>query len=185
MSDGHAGRPGRTVELFLTETANRLVASHDVHRDERLGGTRLAFLAEYRRRDEKYLLTRAARIWGVENRELLFVTAPQESVSLDFLGRFKEDMQQGAARLVEGGPEHMATVCLGTVVTDRPVVETVAREAVNYRKLKFLRFGLHGWVEMYLAVVDLGERRIDVHPKALPFVEILRRGLGPEGSSRH
>ena len=184
MTVDDTGPRSRTVERFLTETANRLVARYDVHRGERLGDLPLAFLAEYRRRDEKYLLTRGARIWGVESRELLLVAAPSDPLDLSFLGKFSETMRVETPRLVEGASDHMTTICLGVAVTDRPVVDIVATEAVNYRKLKFLRFGFHGWVEMYLAVVDLARERVHIHRKGLPFAEILRSGLSRE-SSRH
>lgn len=163
--------PEENVRPYLQETANRFVALYDVYRQERLGRTQLAFVAVHRRRDEKYLITRTARIWGVENRLHVFVTAPDAPVSVGFLRVFGEDIRKAVPEFLKAHPEHMSSIFLGVSVTGREASEEAVAHVSRFRRLKFLKFGLHGWIEVYLALVDLQGERVHVHPKGRPFVK--------------
>ena len=59
----------------------------------------------------------------------------------------------------------MSTVVLGIVITDQDVDKKVIKEVKRYRKLKFIKFGLHGWVDMYSVLINLKDRKIYVHPE--------------------
>lgn len=155
---------------FVNELANKYTVFFDVYRDEWLDDIPLSFIAQYRRRDERYMFTKKMKIYGVENQQLVFTTTSSNKVTLDALDNFHKSIESNLHEYTIKHQEHMSTVVIGLIVTDAPINYSVAKEVERYRKLKFLKFGLHGWAELYLAIVQPNEKDIIVHPKGKPFV---------------
>lgn len=169
-----------TLKEYLHEMANRYVAYYDVYRNESIGNTPLAFKAVYKRRDERYLMTKTIKVWGVENQQVVFVAASDTPVSREFVYQFQQDMTERVNQFAGQHKEHMSTILLGVIVTDQPVSEEVKKEVKKYRKLKWIRYGLHGWAELYLAVVDLTTGSVFSHAKGQSFTEPFQKSLSEE-----
>lgn len=163
------------IDKFIHQLSNKYVTCFDVYRDETLGDTPLAFMAKYKRRDEKYMISKKVKVWGVENQQYIFVTSTTEPVSNDLLNRFQKNIRDQLDQYVVQHHEHMSTIFLGVVVTDQPVGENLVKGVRKYRKLKFIKYGLHGWAEVYIAIVDLQQESVYIHPKGKPFAEPLEK----------
>ncbi len=170
----------QTLKEYVHAIANRYVAYFDVYRNDRLGSTPLAFKALYKRRDERYLMTKTIKVWGVENQQAVFVSASDTPVTQEFIHRFQNDMKGKVDQFVTHDKDHMSTILLGVVVTDQPVSEEIKKGVTKYRKLKWIRYGLHGWAELYMAVVDLSVGSVFTNPKAQSFVEPFQKLLTEE-----
>jgi hypothetical protein len=162
---------------YIHELTNRYIAYFDVYRNESLGNTPLAFKALYKRRDERYLMTKTIKVWGVENQQYVFVASSEIPVTQEFLYQFQEDIRNRVNQFVPSHKEHMSTILLGVVVTTQPVTEEVKKGVKKYRKIKWIKYGLHGWAEIYLAVVDLANGSAFIHPKGQSFIEPFQKLL--------
>ncbi|WP_134702605.1 hypothetical protein [Ammoniphilus sp. YIM 78166] len=173
----------QTLKEYVHKLANRYVAYFDVYRDDYIGSIPLAFKALYKRRDERYLMTKTIKVWGVENQQAVFVSTSDTPVTQEFIHRFQNDMKDKVDQFVTHDKDHMSTILLGVIVTDQPVPEEVKKGVKNYRKIKWIRYGLHGWAELYIAVVDLKVGSVYVNPKAQSFVEPFQKLLTEEDKS--
>ncbi|KAB7704222.1 hypothetical protein F9802_18190 [Bacillus aerolatus] len=168
------------VETFVHDLCNLYVPYFNVERNSRIGKTDLEFSAVYTRRDERYLITKKAKVWGVENQQVVFVSAPEQAVTITYVEQMIKDMQSSMKDYLHEHRDHMSTVFTGVIVTDQPISKKVIHLAERFRKVKFLRFGAHGWAELNIAILDLPEKRTYIHKKGRPFVEPLNTFLKGE-----
>lgn len=168
------------LSSFINNLANVYTRNFDVYRDEKLGDIPLAFLAHYHRRDERYMISKRIRVYGTEHQQLIFATVPEEPLTKEFLTRIHKQIFRDLDEYTIKHEEHMSTVIHGMIITDRPVSEEIEKEVRRFRKLKFLKFGFHGWAELYFVIVHPGDQDIIVHSKGRPFVadveKLLREG---------
>jgi hypothetical protein len=160
-----------SIKHYINEIINKYVIFFDVDRKDKIGKTPLAFSALYKRRDEKYLITKTIKVWGIENQQCVFVATQEEPLKEEYIQQFEKDIRENINQYVGQHKEHMSTIFLGVVVTDQPVTEAFIKGVRKYRKVKFIKYGLHGWAEMYLAIVDLKQEKVYVHPKGDTYVE--------------
>ncbi len=167
----------QTMKHYINEIINKYVVFFDVYRGDKIGQTPLAFSALYKRRDEKYLITKTIKVWGIENQQCVFATTREVPLTEEFIRQFERDIRENVDGYVAQHKEHMSTIFLGVVVTDQPVPEAISKGVRKYRKVKFIRYGMHGWAELYLAIVDLHNEKIYVHRKGDTYVEPFLKSL--------
>lgn len=168
------------LQKFVHELTNKYVPFFDVERDEILGSTPLAFKAEYKRRDERYMITKNIKIWSVENQQFVFVSMMPKIVTVDFIEQFKRDLEKSIQKYIPKHGEHMSSVFLGIIVTDQNIEKKVLKGVKRYRKVKFIKFGFHGWAEIYVAIVDIKQMQLFIHPKGRQFVKPIETMLREE-----
>ena len=137
---------------------DRLLAAHegyfDVERDHRFGGRAFDGYAQFHSSAERYVLTKRAKLWGVNVHEHMFFLCCDELTSEE-LADLTNFMTATALEKVQPDPEHMTTY-LTLVVIAGAATDDVHRAVRRTRFRKNLRFGLQGWVDLRLALVDLG-----------------------------
>lgn len=166
-----------STKQYINEMMDKYVVFFDVYEGEKIGTTPLAFSALYKRRDEKYFITKTIKVWGMENQQCVFAATREEPLTKDFIQQFEKDIRENVNEYVGHHKEHMSTIFLGVVVTDQPVTEEFIKGVRKYRKVKFIKYGLHGWAELYLAIVDLKEEKVYVHRKGETYVEPFLKSL--------
>lgn len=171
-----------SINQFTQQLANAYVGYYDVYRDDKIGELPLAFTAIYKRRDERYFITKSVKVWGAENQQFVFVQAKQSPISMDDINRLQSSIRQRMPDFIPQKDEHMSSVFIGVIVTDRPITAEVMKEVKKYRKLRFFKFGFHGWAEMYMAVVSLNDASVYIHRKGKPFIETIGQILEKEES---
>ncbi len=95
--------------------------------------------------------------------------AKRQSLQI-FLKDFYEKIETNLDNYTIKHEEHMSTIILGMIVTNHDIDQKVLKEAKRFRKIKFLKFGLHGWAEIYLAIVNPKKKNIIIHSKGKQFV---------------
>lgn len=168
------------IHTFVNDLANKYTVYFDVHRNEVLDDIPLAFMAQYQRRDERYMFTKRIKIYGIENQQIVFTTIYENKLTEKFVQEFKERIEANFEQYISKHEEHMSTIVLGLIVTSGEIDQAVAKEVIRYRKLKFLKFGLHGWAELYVAIVHHQDKNILVHAKGKPFVESIEKLFNEE-----
>ncbi|MCM3714855.1 hypothetical protein [Halalkalibacter oceani] len=168
------------VDKYLNTMANQYTMQFNVYRDEKIGELPLAFYAEFKRRDEKYLMTKSIKVWSVENQQYVFVRKAEQALSVAEVRRFAAEIDKHIPSFVPKKQEHMSTYFLGVIVVDGPVDKKVQKEIQRARKIKFLKYGWHGWADRYMAVVSLQEKNVFVHKKGREFVKGFENALTKE-----
>lgn len=170
------------IQKFLNYLKSRYAHLFDIYEEGNLDDIPLAFTAVHKRRDERYMLSKKFKIYGFENQEIAFTTVHEEALKVDDIDRFIKSMENNFKAYMKEHEEHMSTIIYGIIVTNETVDQTIAKKVRNYRKVKFLKFGLHGWVELYLIVVNLKDNKLWVHPKGKPLVKIIENYFNMESA---
>lgn len=172
------------MKTFLTELMNKYTIMYDVYRDEKLDDIEMPFIAIYKRRDERYMITKKIKVYGVENQQVVFGVVPEEPLTVNFLKRFQEIINRHAEKYIPAHQEHMSTILVGLIITDQKLDPTILKEVRRFRKIKFLKYGFHGWSETYIAIINPHEKSLQVHPKGKAFVSSIEKMLREENFSK-
>lgn len=144
------------------EVLTRLLAAHetwfDVSRDYSFGGRVFPGYAEFHSTAEKYVLTKKAKLWGVNAHEYLFFEVTQR-LTADAFAELVEFMTTRALDKVETNPEHMTSYLSLVVIADAVDAEA-ARLVKRTRFRKNFKLGFEGWVDLRVAVIDLSASSI-------------------------
>ena len=165
--------------IFVNELANKYTALFDVYRDQKIENFSLPFIAIYRRRDERYMISKKFKVYGVENQQIVFTTLC-EKLTTSFVEDGQATMERNISKYIPEVNEHMSTTMLGIIITNQDVDGKILKEVRRYRKVKFIKFGLHGWIELYTVVINLKDNSLNVHPKGKSFVESIEKMLNEE-----
>lgn len=153
-----ADRPPRQLVL------ERLLAAHetwfDVRRTHRVAGRSFAGFAEFHEHGEKYVLSKRAKLWEVSSNEYIFFDVADRltTADLDELVAFMKG--EALAEVVKPHANHMFSN-LSLVVIANAVDADVERAVRRIRFRKNFRWGLWGWSDLRVAVVDLAGGRDD------------------------
>jgi len=170
----------KPLHVFTNELMNKYTHLYDVYRDEQVGDLHLPFIAVYKRRDERYMITKKIKVYGVENQQIVYGYSSTEPITEQFLKRFQETIMTSMNEYLPQNKDHMSTIFVGLIITDQQVDSKVLKEVVRFRKLKFLKYGLHGWAEIYIAIINPYEKLLKIHPKGKAFVSSLEKMLREE-----
>jgi hypothetical protein len=152
-------RPGEASAGLARAVLERLLVAHetwyDVTRDYELAGRRFPALAAFHQSGERYVLSKRAKLWGVSNHEYVFFDLVGH-LDEPLLRSYLDFMRTDALTLVDPTePDHMSTnLCL--VLIAEWADDGALRLARSTRFRKNYRFGLQGWSDLKVAVVDLG-----------------------------
>ena len=133
------------------EVLTRLLVAHetwfDVSRDYLFG------YAEFHSAAEKYVLSKKAKLWGVNAHEYLFFEVTQR-LTADVFAELVEFMTTRALDKVETNPEHMTSYLSLVIIADE-VDADVVRAVKKTRFRKNFKLGFEGWADLRVAVIDL------------------------------
>lgn len=165
------------------EVIERLLAAHeawfDVERDHRFADRVFPGYAEFHSSASQYVLVKRAKLWEASSHEYLFFwpTAYLTEAELSDLLHF---ITHEALAKVQLAPDHMSSYLSLVVVADG-VDEAAGRLVRRARFRKNFAFGLKGWADARVAVVDLSARRVWANMQGRPLVETLAANAFAEG----
>lgn len=144
------------------DVLDRLLLAHqayfDVERDHAFGGRVFDGYAELHSSASKYVLVKRAKLWETSSHEYMFFVLANvlDRQTLEDLIGF---MTTDALEKVRLEPDHMNSF-LTLVIIAESLDEGIERMVSKTRFRKNFTFGLKGWADLRLCVVDLSERRI-------------------------
>lgn len=166
------------------EVVDRLLAAHeawfDVERDHRFAGRVFSGYAEFHSSASQYVLVKRAKLWEASSHEYLFFW-PADYLDEAELNDLLHFMTHEALAKVQLTSDHMSSYLSLVVVADR-VDEAVPALVRRARFRKNFAFGLKGWADMRVAVVDLSARRVWANTQGKPLVETLAANAFAEGA---
>ncbi len=135
----------------------RVLAAHeayfDVSRDYEFAGRTFPGYAEFHSSLERYVLVKRAKLWETEAHEYLFFLLA-DCLTTQQLGELIEFMKTEAITKVQPGPDHMTSYLSLVIIADE-VESDVPRMVKKTHFRKDFKFGLEGWADLRVAVVDL------------------------------
>ena len=159
-TEGPTEGPAQTAQAARSAAVlERLLAAHetwfDVQRSYEVAGRVFPGFAEFHEHGEKYVLSRRAKLWEVSSNEYVFFEMT-EHLTEDTLARLTAFMkEQVLPAVVKPHPNHMFSNISLVVIADA-VDESVERAVRKTRFRKNFRWGLWGWSDLRVAVVDVG-----------------------------
>ena len=140
----------------------RLLAAHegyfDVQRDHAFAGRVFPGYAEFHSEASQYVLAKRAKLWEANAHEYLFFLLADRLDAARYADAVAF-MTGDALAKVDLVPNHM-TSYLSLVVIADAVDEDVRRAVRRERFHKDFRWGLRGWADLRVAVVDLSDSSI-------------------------
>ncbi len=144
------------------QVLERLLKAHrayfDVERDHAFAGRVFPGYAEFHTHGEQYVLVKRAKLWEVDSHQYLFFDTV-ERLDMPLLDELVQFMQAQALGKVKPKADHMSSD-LGLILIADAVDDDVAAAVRKVRFRKNFKFGIHGWSDLIVAVVDLGRRRV-------------------------
>lgn len=138
---------------------NRVLAAHesyyDIRRDYLYEGRYFPAFAEFHTYGEQYVLTKRAKLWEVNTHDFMFFELADyvDEAALDDLVGF---MKTKAILKVDASPNHMSSA-LTLVIIAKSCSDEAFKRVTSIRFRKNFCFGLRGWSDLRLAVVDLSQ----------------------------
>ena len=146
-------------------------AYFDVERDHEFAGKVFPGYAEFHTHGEQYVLVKRAKLWEVDSHQYLFFDMV-DVLDVAALDAWVEFMQTKALGKVQPKTDHMSSDVILVLIAD--AVEDDAASAVrNVRFRKSFKLGFHGWSDLMVAVVDLGQQRVIANKAGADLVPTL------------
>ncbi|WP_216830475.1 hypothetical protein [Alkalihalobacterium elongatum] len=156
---------------YLDEIVEKYSRHFNIYKEKRLGSIPISFYAEYKRRDEKYFMSKSIPIWGVDNQQYVFVWEKDAEVTKDDVQTFAKELLKSSSSYVPSHNEHMSSILLGVIITNKPIEKDVVKEVKKLKKLKFLKFGMNGWLECYVGLVHVQNKEVYVNRKGREYMQ--------------
>ena len=137
----------------------KLQRSFDIARDHSINGARYDLFAEFRMRNERFILSKKAVIYAFENNEYCLMRYLPE-LTPEYAALFMDDIVDAVVDLVRPDGEHMSSVLTGVIVFGEGSGDAIAKAAEEVRKFRYHRsfsLGFRGWTDIRLLLVSLKE----------------------------
>lgn len=156
----------QTVADFKKESKdllNRLLKPYrryfDIFENYNLFGKNIPAMAAFHSRGEKYVLTKKAKLWGVECHEYVFFFQP-EILTADTFNEIAELLKKAENEFVKPHDEHMYTHLTAIISTEKTDQEA-EKMLSSFKSRKNYLLSLHGWSDIRMVMIETAETRGD------------------------
>ena len=142
---------------YLENLENKLRSSFDLYRDHKINNLELDLYGRFYMTTERYLLTKKAKIFGIENNEHILVNKI-DNLDASKLSEFIGSIIDSIDHIVDPHPEHMSSIVTGVLVIDDSIKilsDEIVDDVIKFKFHKGFSFGLRGWVDVRLLIVSL------------------------------
>lgn len=147
----------------------------DVERDIVAEGVNFDAFARFFSRSEKFVLTKAAKLWAFEMNEYVFFSTVNSLDSETVLKLFTAARDNGFSR-IRPHKEHMCTNLTLVIIADH--IDPEAAKAIKKTKFrKDFLLSIHGWTEFRIAAIDLSAGKIFANGAAKDVRKTLEQNL--------
>jgi hypothetical protein len=137
---------------YIDKLAEKLSAYFDIEKDWQMENLCCDLYAKSYIKNEKYILTKKAKIYGFENYEHCIVKY-FHYVGVKDVDDFTDSLKCAADKLVTPHDEHMSSIITGVMVTAEKPDRDVANAVKRFKFHKSFAFGLKGWMDIRLILV--------------------------------
>ena len=112
--------------------------------------------AEFHSHGEKYVLVKRAKLWEVDSHEYIFFDCKDQLSEKDLAAELEFMKNKGIEKVVPE-PNHMSSF-ISLVLVVNSVETGLEKQIAKARFHKEFKYGIQGWADLRLVVVDLSER---------------------------
>lgn len=153
------------IDAYYTSMKEKFSANYDVYDTFKLCDIKTDLYAHFYARNEKFLATKSATIYAFENNEHTFFKH-YETVTVTDIMTLVKALKSAIPDLVDPHSEHMSTRLSGVIVTQNSISDDVLNHIQSFKYQKTFLFGLKGWVDICLIVVNLSDKSVITSKKA-------------------
>ncbi len=136
----------------------------DLTEDFSFGSKAYSLFAEMRVTHAKYAISKKVEIYSFETKEYILYNHHQ-SISLEELNKEIDHIKSNFKALVSPHQGHRSSQIILTLTTDAPLSTEVEKRVRRFHYQKGFALGFKGWMDLYVVVVPLGEKRVIAHRK--------------------
>jgi hypothetical protein len=155
------------ISQYLDIIEEKLKNSFDLTRNYNLNNFTYDLYAEYRLRNEKYMLVKKAVVYAFENNEYCFIKYYKDFNFNDYKV-FTNSLINSIESIVNPSNEHMSSIITGVVVTEKiqeQDIDYIRKTIEHFKYNKGFAFGFKGWADIRLVLVSLNEGFIAANKK--------------------
>ncbi|NMA48941.1 MAG: hypothetical protein GX947_04125 [Tissierellia bacterium] len=145
------------LDNYLERIEKKLYTNFDLHREFELNGTSFEMYAQYNLRSERYILTKKAKIYGIENNEHTFFKYFESLRESDF-NKIVSNIIENIEQIVKPHKEHMSSNVNAIIVVDSSIEELdsdLIKLIKNFKYQKGFAFGFKGWADFGVILYSL------------------------------
>lgn len=150
----------------------------DIYRNHTFEGKTFPGYAEFHTHGEQYVLSKKAKLWEVDSHEYLFFQTV-DSLDEEALAEWVSYMKESGLKKAEPKPNHMSSNIALVLIADS-TSDNAAKAVRKVRFRKNFKFGLEGWADIKLAVVDLSGRRVITNGAGKDLADTLQANAWPK-----
>lgn len=147
------------ITSYVNLMKKRLSAQYDLYENHMLLDLSIDLYGHYYNRSEKYFATKSATIYAYECNEHTFIKT-FESVSVETIISFSEKIKEQIPEYICLNQDHMSTRFNGILVTKNPIDDNTETFVKRFHFQKSFLFGLKGWADLCLIVVNPGSEKV-------------------------
>lgn len=124
---------------------------------------------------EKYVLSKKAELWSVNNEEFLYLLDIPH-LTTELFEKWRDFVYEDGMGRLHIGPGHMYSFITPVFICDS-VEESALKALKKCRFYKSFHFSFHGWMDYHVALVDLSKGRVYSNASGHSTAKILKKVL--------
>ena len=150
---------------YFASMKEKFSANYDVYDTYCLRNFEMDLYAHFYARNEKFFASKSATIYAYESNEHTFFkhyASLQDKNIYDFVNELKSSIDI----LVDPHDEHMSTRLNAVLVTESEIRDSTIKLVRSFKYQKTFLFGLKGWVDICIILVNLSKDEVIASKKA-------------------
>lgn len=156
---------------YLENLEKKLQSYFDLERNYSYREIGFELYAKFFTRSERYILTKKAKIFGIESNEHCFIKHYNE-LDKAKVENFIDHLKSACIDFVDPHEEHMSSIITGVLVVDQACPGELIDIIEKFRYQKSFAFGLKGWADIRIILVFLKKGEVFSNKKGREVKEV-------------
>lgn len=142
------------ISEYRANLENSLKRYFDLEYDKEINGFKFDIVAKFYQRSAKYMLMKKAEIYAFQTNEYIFYNTIDKTFNANSLKSYYNFLNENVDEIVDINDEHMSTIITFLFSTADDLDDNLIREVKKFKFHKTFKFGLKGWVDTRLFIVN-------------------------------
>ncbi|WP_461207566.1 hypothetical protein [Clostridium sp. DL1XJH146] len=140
---------------YKEKLKDSLDAYFNVDLDKEVYNKKFDLYASFNQRNAKYMLVKNAEIYAFKTDEYVFYEHFEETLKISDIETIKEFIESNINEMVHVDKEHMSSIFNFIITVDNGIDDETLKAIKKFKFHKSFKFGLNGWSDVRLMVIDL------------------------------
>ena len=156
---------------YLENIQLKLQGNFDLERDYIINEFEYDLYARYNLRNERYIFTKKAKIYAIENNEYSLIKF-YDDLNQCSIKEYTDALIRSIDKLINPNSDHMSSIITGVIVLNKMPNNEIIDMIKRFKYQKGFAFGFKGWVDIRLLLVSLNEEFIVSNKKGKEVCEV-------------